>query len=188
MPKRGIQRFIVILLLLWLGACARQYKPGELASDIEIGGTYYTQFSLFEEKNEFRTTNYRRGALIPINTPVTLVSIDRKRIVVRLTENAQPLTVVNMQKHTGEDSQQAFRKIFGKRKVDLSRFSPEERESILAGQVRKGMSKKAVLAAIGYPPPSRTPSLRSDEWTYWSSRFDRFVVRFRNDKVIDIAS
>ena len=187
MPRRRVQQFIIITLLLWLGACARQYKPGELASDINIGGTYYTQFSLFEEKNEFRTTNYRRGVLIPINTPVTLVSIDKKRIAVKLAENGQPLTVVNMQKHTGEDSQQAFRKIFGKRKVELARFRPEERDGILAGQVRNGMSKKAVLAAIGYPPVTRTPSLQADEWTYWASRHDRFIVRFKHDQVVDLA-
>lgn len=176
----------MLLVLSTLGACKRQYQAGELASGIDIGGTYFTQFSLFQEKNEFRTTNYRRGSLIPINTQVELISIDRKHIQLRVTKTAQPLTIENVEKHTGEDSQQAFKKILGKRKVDLSRFTAKERENIFDGRVAVGMRRNAVLAAIGYPPQTETPSLKADEWTYWASRFDRFVVRFRDDQVSEI--
>jgi len=49
--------------------------------------------------------------------------------------------------------------------------------------VQIGMSKKAVLAAIGYPPQHQTPSLNGDTWTYWSSRTNRFAVIFKQDKV-----
>jgi hypothetical protein len=48
------------------------------------------------------------------------------------------------------------------------------------------MSKKAVLAAIGYPPQHVTPSLEGNDWTYWSNLFNRFVIHFKNDKVEDI--
>jgi hypothetical protein len=37
------------------------------------------------------------------------------------------------------------------------------------------MSRNAVLAAIGYPPQHATPSLSSDEWMYWATRYDRFI-------------
>lgn len=45
------------------------------------------------------------------------------------------------------------------------------------------MSKDAVLVAIGYPPITRTPTLESDDWTYWSNRFNTFIVYFENGKV-----
>ena len=180
--------FLASLLLLAVAACSKHYKPGELAPNIDAGKTYYTQFSLFQEKNEFRTTNYRRGLLIPINTAATLVAIDKKRIEVRLNKTGQPLTVENVQKHTNEDSQQAFKKIFGTQPVDLSRFPPGERENILNGEVKRGMSRSAVLAAIGYPPASSTPSLKADEWMYWASRYDRFIVRFRDERVVEIVN
>ncbi len=183
---RKIGLIFPICMFLVLGACHKQYTAQELGPDIKIGDVYYTQFSLFQENNVYRTTNYRRGLLIPINTSVTLVSIGDKDIELRLNDSGQKLIIENVAKHTNEDSQQAFRKILGKKKVDLSAFTGMERENILIGQVKKGMSKKAVLAALGYPPAIQTPSLEGDDWTYWSSRFDRFIVRFQNGKVESI--
>ena len=187
MLKKTILLLISFVVVV-LGACAKPIKPNELASGITIGDTYYTQFSFFVEKNTFNTTNYRRGGLIPINTPVTLVAIDSKYIELSLKENGLKLTVENVQKHTNDDVQQAFKKIFGKRTVNLDDFTAEERQNILAGQVNKGMGRKAVLAALGYPPSMGTPILKSNDWTYWASRFDRFIVRFKNDKVDAIAN
>jgi hypothetical protein len=91
-----------------------------------------------------------------------------------------------VQKHTGDSTTQAFAKMFGKNQLDLSRFSKLEKENILAGKAAKDMSKKAVLAAIGYPPITETPNLSGDRWTYWNSRFDRFIVNFENDRVVRI--
>lgn len=186
MRKKTLYAWMMLLSLLALGACKRQYTPAELAPGIDAGQTYYTQFSLFQEKNVFRTTNYRRGFLIPINTEVNLVSIDRKHIELRLVKTAQPLTIENVAKHTNEDTQQAFKKILGQRPVNLSRFTRDERRQILDGRVAVGMRKDAVIAAIGYPPQNSTPSLDSDEWMYWSSRFDRFSVRFKGGRVAEI--
>ncbi len=180
---RKIALVFSLSALLLLGACHKKYSPEELSPGIKIGDTYYTQFSLFQEKNVYRTTNYRRGILIPINTSVTLVSIDDKDIELRRNESGQKLFIENVSKYTKEDSQQAFKKILDKHKVDLGAFTKMERDNILIGQVKKGMSKKAVLAALGYPPQIATPSLESDEWTYWSSLFNRFIVRFDNGKV-----
>ncbi len=65
-------------------------------------------------------------------------------------------------------------------------FSELRNFSIKNGTVAKGMRKKAVLVAIGYPPAIETMSLDSDQWTYWSSRFNKFIVYFRNGKVYKI--
>jgi hypothetical protein len=178
--------FMLLVFLVSLGACARKIKPGEPSPQVQTSNTYYTQFSFFQEKGRFRTTNFRRGGLIPVNTQVSLLSMDTKRIMIRLDGGGPEITIENAHRHTGEDIQQAFRKILGKQKVDLSRFDKSEQENILNGQVERGMSRKAVLTAIGYPPPATTPSLAANDWTYWASRYDRFIVRFRDDKVVDI--
>jgi hypothetical protein len=178
--------FFLFCLLSLLGACNRQIKSSDLPPGIQIGKTYYTQFSLLQEKDNFRTTNYRKGFLIPVNTRVSLVSIGSKMVELKLADSGQPLTIENVPKHTNEDMQTAFKKIVGPRKVDLSAFSVAEQESILAGQVKKGMGRKAVLVAIGYPPQIETPNLDSNDWTYWSSRFNKFIVHFKNGKVDNI--
>jgi hypothetical protein len=179
--------FFILLPLLLLGACNKQIKPTELASGIEIGHIYYTQFNLYQENNEYRTTNYRKGTLIPINTAVILVSIGSKKAELKLVDAGQPLIIENMPKHTGnEDIQTAFKKTVAPFKVDLSAFTKAEQANIQTAQVKKGMGKKAVLAAIGFPPQVQTPSLEGDDWTYWSNRFNRFAVHFNNGKVDSI--
>lgn len=188
MFKRVFPLALVLIVLFHAGGCAKKFEAGELASGIDVGARYYTQFSLYQEKNRFRTTNYRRGILIPVNTAVTLVSIDSKQIELKVNETGQVLEIENVPKHTKEDVQTAFKKIVGPRKVDLSRFTADERDAIVEGQVRNGMTRKAVLVAIGYPPQIATPSLHADEWIYWASRFDRFIVRFKDDKVAEIRS
>jgi hypothetical protein len=167
--------------------------------EAKSGETYYTQFSLYHDKHVHETTNYRRTVLVPINTPVILESYDtlmgpdgnRKshlvypQIVVKLPDGSR-LYVENVQKYSGEDLNGIFARTFGKDKVDLTSFTPLEKTNILQGQVVEGMSKAAVVRAMGYPPKHRTPNLSSDKWVFWSGRFGSFEVRFRDDKVITV--
>jgi hypothetical protein len=167
--------------------------------DAKSGETYYTQFSLYHDKHVHETTNYRRTVLVPINTSVILESYDtlmgpdriRKshlvypQIVVKLPDGSR-LYVENVQKYSGEDLNGIFARTFGKDKVDLTSFTPLEKTNILQGQVVEGMSKAAVVRAMGYPPKHRTPNLSSDKWVFWSGRFASFEVRFRDDKVITV--
>ncbi len=183
--KRSL--FFLLILMCLLGACNRQIKSSDLPPGIQIGQTYYTQFSLFQEENNYRTTNYRRGILIPVNTPVSLVSIGTDKAQIKINQTGQNLSIENVPKYTKDDMPRAFLKILGPRKVDLSGFSMAEQQHILAGKVKKGMERQAVLVAIGYPPQHETPSLDSNDWTYWSSRFNKFIVHFNNGKVDNIA-
>ena len=180
-----------LLILLGLASlltgCKKDFTASEpAAASVQPSQIYYTQFSLFQEKNNFRTTNYRKGILIPINTEVTLVSMDKDDAKLRIASTGEILNIENVQKHTNDTMPIAFSKIVSTGKVDLNQFSPAERESIIAGKAIKGMSKKAVIAAIGYPPITETPSLEGNAWTYWANRFNRFIVHFKNGKVENI--
>lgn len=179
--------FLPLCLLALLGACHRPLKPSEMPPGVQAGQVYYAQFSFFQEENHYHTTNYRRGALVPINTPAALLSMEAGKAQVKLLGTGQALSIENVPKYTKDDMPAAFMKIFGPERVDLGAFSEDERESILAGQVKEGMGRGAVLAAIGYPPQHQTPSLDSDDWTYWSSRLKKFVVHFKGGRVEKIA-
>lgn len=76
-----------------------------------------------------------------------------------------------------------FKRTFASTKVSLEQFTELERKAIRAGEVKAGMSKAAVIVAIGYPPKHRTASLESDSWRYWQNRFNTFVVVFKDEKV-----
>jgi hypothetical protein len=179
---------VLLILAISLTACNKTLKPEELPAHIVTGDDYYTQFVIRYEKGVHLTTNYRRGASIPVNTRVKLLSIKSKTIEVQPDNMVKPLLIKNAKKHTGDDVIQAFDKLFGKQKVNLRRFSARERKHIRQGTVGKGMRKKAVLVAIGYPPITETPSLDMNTWTYWSSRFNRFRVHFRNGIVYKIVN
>ncbi|MDD5320072.1 MAG: hypothetical protein PHD43_05555 [Methylococcales bacterium] len=183
----NFSRLIVVVIALFVTTgCTKKLDDATLPANIKIGDVYYTQVSLQYEKGQHVTTNYRRGLLLPINSQVILKDITNKTIVVDVLPVHFELVIKNAPKHTGDNTTQAFAKLFAKNKVNLSGYSELEREKIKAGQVAKGMQKKAVIAAIGYPPQTETPNLQVNQWTYWSSRFDRFIVYFENDHVTRI--
>jgi len=152
---------------------------------VSKGDKLFTQFSLFHEKNQHRTTNYRPGVLVPVNTMVTYEKKSWNKITVRL-EDGQQLVIRNIKDYSGEDIHGIFDRTFSTNTVDVSKFSDSEQKAIAAGRVELGMSKAAVVVAIGYPPAHQTPSLSANHWRYWASRFDTFLVKFEDEKVVEI--
>ena len=177
---------LIVITMLAIIGCGKKLNEATLPIGIKTGDIYYTQVTLQYEKGRHLTTNYRKGVFVPINTQVQLQEITSDDIMLELLPDHTKLRIENVEKHTGDSTTQAFNKLFGKNKVDLSRFSATERDYIASGRVGEGMGKKAVIAAIGYPPITETPSLNGDQWTYWSSRFNRFIVKYKNDKVVEV--
>ena len=149
------------------------------------GQTLYTQFSLYYEENCHRTTNYRKGVLVPINTAVKFIKVSGESIFITLP-NQQTLEIKNIKNYSGEAIDKIFSRTLASNPVDLSVFTDDERKSILAGEVQRGMRKSAVIAALGYPPKHKTPTLESNQWQYWSNRFNTFIVYFENGKVSQV--
>ena len=169
---------VCCLATLFLPGCA----TGPAATKGEI---YYTQFSLFHEKDAWLTTNYRKGVLVPINTQVSFLKANSKEIFIQLPD-ASTLKIVNARKFSGVDVEGVFNRTLGKEKVDLDKFSPDEQNNIMAGIVAVGMSKDAVIKALGYPPKHKTPSLDGNQWRYWKNRYGTMLVTFADGRVSDI--
>lgn len=155
---------------------------GQKGIDAIKGQTLYTQFSLFYEENHHQTTNYRKGVLLPVNTEVKFVKSNNKSITVTLPYG-EDLIFLNVEGFSGEKIEGIFKRTFATSPVDLSPFTKEEKDAILAGEVRLGMSRQATIMALGYPPKHKTPSLQLNQWQYWQNRFGTFIVYFENDKV-----
>lgn len=179
-------RFLLFTAAFFVTETGFALNDATLPLDIKPGGFYYTQVTMQYEKGRHLTTNYRKGTLIPVNTQVRLEEITDDDIMMQIMPDLTKLRVENVEKHTGDTTARAFAKLFNKNRVDLSGFSKLEQEGIQVGRVVNGMSKRAVITAIGYPPITQTPTLQGNRWTYWSSRFNRFVVEFLNDRVARI--
>ena len=160
-------------------------KDKSVASSTPKGQTLYTRFSLYYEDLRHRTTNYRKGILVPVNTEVQFVKAKGDNIVVKLP-SGQELTIENVEPFSGENLDGIFSRTFSPERTDLTQFTEEERKEIMAGQVKPGMRKSAVIVALGYPPKHKTPTLDSSEWRYWQNRFATFLVQFDGDAVTKV--
>ncbi len=180
--------FFFIMLLVSLVGCKKNLDSEDLPGHIAIGNNYYTQFVIRYEKNVHRTTNYRRGGSIPINTPVKLIGINKRMITIELSDAGQKIIINNIPKHTSKDIISIFDRYFSRDQLNLSQFNQLEKKHIKAGTVAKGMRKNAVTAAIGYPPATETIDLEADTWVYWSHRYNKFNVEFNGNivsKIVD---
>lgn len=150
------------------------------------GKTVYSQINIWEEGQEHITTNYRVSAHIPINSKIEIVDSNGKEIQLLIKDSNQAVEVVNVEDYSGQDVEGIYNRYFADAPRDLSGFDADTRNAIENGEVKKGMSKEAVLLARGYPPAHRTPSLDEDLWVYWRNRFARQTVEFENGKVSEL--
>jgi len=175
---RNIFRLLAIFTALFATACSS-------IPDERVGKIYYTKFSFHHEKGKHSATNYQRGTLLPINNQVIIKKVSKKVIAFTVSASNESLSVVNNPKHTHSDIDQIFDETFSEKRTDLSRFSAKEKQNIIDGKIEKGMSKAAVLAAMGNPPGNMEP-MNSNEWTFWKSKFDTMLVTFENGKISKI--
>ena len=64
--------------------------------------------------------------------------------------------------------------------ISLKGFSAVDLKGIKKGKAYKGMTKKGVMTALGYPAAHETPSLDDNQWKYWRNRFRTVVVEFNS--------
>lgn len=146
--------------------------------------TYFTQVNMWAEKNKSIATNYAVGRLIPINTEIKVLRTTKRGVVFEIVdEPGSKITLLNAQKHTLMEIGEIFARTFKKSKVDLTGFSEEVQQAIMAGKVKVGMTKDEVLLARGYPPKIGTNSLDLNVWRYWRNRFVNRSITFVNGKV-----
>jgi hypothetical protein len=156
------------------------------------GKTYYTKSNIwYEHPNNILSTNYHRGDILPIGTKVKIHAIKGERIQFTPEGSAQLFTIINDKKTSAISTDELFNRYFSLDAVQLGvgdyyQVNEADRENIKKGVITVGMSKKAVLAAYGYPPTHKTPLLTSDIWYYWYARLHKVNVYFKDDKVFKI--
>ena len=74
--------------------------------------------------------------------------------------------------------------ILSPKPVSLKGFSATDLKGIKKGKASKGMTKKGVMTALGYPAAHETPSLEDNQWKYWRNRFRTVVVEFNSKGIV----
>lgn len=149
------------------------------------GREYFLRSSLYFEDAEHPATNYARGTRVPINTPVRIDAIRGNSISLQRIDTGDKLEIQNVEKYTRKTMLEVARLIFAEEQTPLEELPDDLAAEIRAGNMRKGMTKEQVLMTRGYPPAHETPSLESDRWVYWSSRFVRHTLVFSNGRLVE---
>ncbi|MGH0035895.1 MAG: caspase family protein [Myxococcota bacterium] len=132
-----------------------------------------------EKRARLSAVNYQLPGLIPMCTPVRLLSQSRKALEFEVIETRRRYTYY-YHKAAGEPFNVHLQRYFGKDcdSAKVQAMSPLDRAGIDDGKVYIGMSKNAVRYALGTPPRHKTPDLNAPVWRYWRSRFKSFAVQF----------
>ena len=179
----GLILLFCSLLLLGCTGLALKSEEGETLAG---AAGVYTLVNLRPDVKRARlyATNYQQAGFIPLCTEVMISKTSSK--VITFTD-----LVTNKRydyyyhRSAGEPFDKHLLKYFGKicNKDKVAKLSKIDQEGIKTGVVKAGMSKEGVILAIGYPPMHRTPSLQSDQWTYWRNRWATMQVVFVDGKV-----
>jgi hypothetical protein len=147
----------------------------------------YTAYNIwFEQPTKVYSTNYEKGNLFPAGSEVTEVNRSSRKVEFIDPKLKMKFSVEFVPKHhPGVTAEQWIDRFLTTRDfAALTRgFTAAEIKAIKAGQVQVGMSKKAVLVSVGYPPEIATASMELDGWKYWRHRFGSYMVRFSDGKV-----
>lgn len=150
-----------------------------------VGHEYFTRFSFNQEDGKYLTTNYARGSLVPINTAVKVLAMSGDNLVIKRLDTNIDIKVENVKKYSGKTIAEIARLMLADEKTPVDKLNPILATAIRSGEMRKGMTKEQVLMARGFPPAHETPSVESDRWVYWSSRFIKQTILFANGRLVE---
>lgn len=187
--KKGVSIGALVLTSGLCAGCASSIEQlvDSSGTDLLNTSTVYTLTNLHPDEQRARlyAVNYQQSGLIPRCSEVRItqlndevmnfVALDRDKEYEYLYHDA-----------AAEPFSDHLLRFFGSEcdPSAVETLSETDQEGIRDGVAEPGMSRQGVIYAIGYPPRHVNPRLEADEWTYWSSRFDRFIVEFDDDGMV----
>jgi hypothetical protein len=145
------------------------------------GKEYFTRYTFHYEDDEWPTTNYARGSVVPINTKVTLLSLGKNSFTLKFADTGATLKIENVEKHSKRTIGQIAKEMLAEAPTAIEKYGKEMEAAIKTGTLRLGMTKTQVLLTRGYPPGHETPSLDLPLWKYWNARFVIHSLAFEGD-------
>ncbi len=130
---------------------------------------------------------FKGHSIIPLNTKV-ISKKWRQGFILERVDTGQNIYFYFNKRDMTMSSSQYINIITSPKKNLMSKFSNLDKKGIKRGKVYKGMTKKGVLAALGYPARHKTSSLKNRYWIYWQNKWLTRMIKFNKDgKVISVA-
>lgn len=153
------------------------------------GNALYTQTNIWYEKPMKIFPLFHKGVIIPVGTKVKIEDTSGKALEFSREDGMR--FRIYTKKYYSMSGDEMAKLLFGANNPTAKggkfhSFSKMEREQIKLGQIKKGMSREAVIMAYGYPPTHVNPSLQADTWQLWQNRWNRLIITFKDNKVSNI--
>lgn len=173
-------RLVFLTMTILMTSCADIDKAGSEFLTSKAQTYTLTNLHPDENKNKMYTTNFIQGGLIPRCSEVH-VAKQGGTGTLKFKYNDTDYVYKLQSQTTPEGWLKNTKKYFGPT-CDVgavAKLSEIDQQGVREGKVLVGMSKQAVIYAIGYPPETETPDLNSDNsWKYWINRYTTFMVNF----------
>jgi hypothetical protein len=162
--------FIAIAISTVLVSCSTTPIDMDKVLELKPGQKVYTSHNIwYENRDEISQMNYHKGKIIPFGTEVRIIEATRGGIAFQDVNTGETYKMDFVRKILVSRIEHYIRLLFTVNDAEklASGIKPEILEKIKAGTVEKGMTKKEVIIAYGYPPHHRTPSINEDTWIYF---------------------
>ena len=165
--------------LVVLTACGGPIKIGDSVTPKFLRNNIHTQQQKEELKASYANwTDPGVGhVIIPVNTPVTVLTVRRDLTIVTQDTN-KTIYFEFDEARMGMSNVQYINLITSPQPVNLDKLSAVDLKGIKEGKAYTGMTKEGIRIALGYPAVHATPSLDSNTWRYWTNRWRSFMVEF----------
>jgi len=189
MSLRLALSFALVSSALALGCRPSDVQPDPNASHpLRASAEVYTLVNLHPDDEELSSVNYLDGdELLPLCSPIRVTFLNTEELTFTALASGKEYTY-EFHDTLKEGPAEHVAKFFGTScdPTVVDGFGEIDQRGIRAGKVLKGMSKQAVILAVGYPPEHRTPKLEANSWRYWDDTFDTIEVVFKNGVVVKI--
>jgi hypothetical protein len=151
---------------------------------IDTQQTYYLQYNLRAHGTNTTSINdWGHQTVIPMCTPVRLVQAKGRRIVFEANGQRYRYTI---HRSSRIDLMTHLNRTFASPCPDIRAMTAIDQQGVQAAQPYVGMSRQAVVFALGYPPDHKTATLEQSPWTYWGQRGE-VQVHFMGDTISQVA-
>jgi uncharacterized membrane protein len=192
--KIVFSRFLILLVVFFVSINAAFAFGDEDDEDEEFskpkasveGQVRYTTTNIWYQKPRKILILFHAGAMLPVGTKIILGDMNRK--AVKFTDEHGTKFRIFTRKYYNLTGPAMAELLFSKKDPlakggKFHKFSKMEQKQIKRGQIKKGMSKQAVIMAYGPPPTHVNPSIEQNVWQLWKTRWNKLQVTFENGKV-----
>ena len=174
----------VVLSICTAHPCLAQAQGGETVRYLKCN-IHYQQHGHDAKASYANWTDPGTGhAILPVNTQIQIGTFRGGFSIIALPSKQEILFEYD-EKNMRMGIEQYIALITAPTPVKLDAFSEQDQKGIAEGRAYVGMSKKGVMAALGYPAMHRTPSLDANTWVYWTNRFKTFAVEFDDKGLVN---